>query len=290
MGAQKDSETYFQSGSNRVVKQISVGQAQTLSKWSVDDKPLRGYNEQTKELEHAPIMKIYSYPDSIKSFYLKTEDNYNLNVSEDTYVLLVDGWKLVKDVEVGDIVMENGMSVPPYSQKEVLEKLYVEKGMTQKEIAQMYGVSQRTIRAYVDRFGLHRGDAGALFGEDNPNWKGEIVSKDGGYSRTHNITDKVKKGVCDRCGYVGQTQIHHDDRDPTNTQSDNLIELCLMCHKAEHLGAPVRWIRPAKITEKRSSGYTKTYGFNTQLGNVVVNGFILKFPEEGAQVKIVKEE
>lgn len=127
----------------------------------------------------------------------------------------------------------------------------------------MYGVSPRTVRAYVDKFNLHRGDAGAKFGEDNPNWKGVNVSKDGGYSRTHNITDKQKKGVCDRCGFVGVTQIHHDDRNPVNTDSENLIELCVMCHKAEHLGAPVRWIRPARITEKRYAGHEKSYGFNT---------------------------
>ena len=159
--------------------------------------------------------------------------------------------------------MENGTDIPPYAQRDTLELLYVKKGKTQKEIAQMYGVSPRTIRAYVDKFNLHRGDAGAMFGEDNPNWKGINVSKDGGYSRTHNITDKVKKGVCDRCGFVGATQIHHDDRNPTNTESDNLIELCMMCHKAEHLGAPVRWIRPARVTEKRTSGYQKSLGFNT---------------------------
>jgi hypothetical protein len=151
----------------------------------------------------------------------------------------------------------------------------------------MYGVSPRTIRAYVDKFNLHRGDAGAKFGEDNPNWKGVNVTKDGGYSRTHNITDKVKVGICDRCGFKGATQIHHDDRNPTNTDSENLIELCMMCHKAEHLGAPVRWIRPARIIEKRSSGYDKSYGFNTSLGNVVINGFILKFPEENANIKVI---
>lgn len=114
------------------------------------------------------------------------------------------------------------------------------------------------------------------------------VSKDGGYSRTHNITDKCKKGICDRCGYRGNTQIHHDDRNPTNTDSDNLIELCMMCHKAEHMGAPVRWIRPAKIVEKRSYGYEKTYGFTTDLGNVVVNGFILRFPEDNAIIKVIE--
>lgn len=54
-----------------------------------------------------------------------------------------------------------------------------------------------------------------------------------------------------------------------------------MCHKAEHLGAPVRWIRPAHIIEKIYAGYNKTYGFDTSLGNVVVNGFILRFNPEG---------
>ena len=288
MGVQYSSTCYYQSGSNRVVKSISASQASTLSRWSVKDKPLRGYDEETKELEHAPITDIRFYPDSIKMYHLRTEDDYQIDLTEDTEVLTFDGWKKVEDLAIDDIIMENGMEVPPYAQKDVLELLYVQKGKTQKEIAQMYGVSPRTIRGYVDKFNLHRGDQGAKFGEENPNWRGINVSKDGGYSRTHNITDKTKKGICDRCGFRGATQIHHDDRNPTNTDDENLIELCVMCHKAEHLGAPVRWIRPARITEKRTYGYEKSCGFNTSLGNVVVNGFILRFPKDGAQIKVIE--
>lgn len=50
------------------------------------------------------------------------------------------------------------MDVPPYADKETLKRLYVDKGMTQKQIGDMYGVSARTVRWYVDKFELHRGD------------------------------------------------------------------------------------------------------------------------------------
>lgn len=68
-------------------------------------------------------------------FTIKTEDNYTLDVTGDVDILTVDGWKPVELLEVGDIIMENGTNTPPYSQKEVLEMLYVQKGKTQKEIA-----------------------------------------------------------------------------------------------------------------------------------------------------------
>lgn len=68
------------------------------------DKPLRGYNENIKELDHSPITKIYTYPDTIKMYHLRTEDDYQLDVTEDTEVLTVDGWKKVSDIEIGDIV------------------------------------------------------------------------------------------------------------------------------------------------------------------------------------------
>lgn len=265
----------------RAVKEMSIRDATTLSKWSIEEKPLRCYDESARNLVHQPIDRIYFYAPAPTTRII-TQDNYDCTLTNDTEVLTMDGWMKVADLKVGTVLMENGMDHPPYQDKTVLTRLYVEQGKTQKEIAEMYGVSPRTIRDWVARFDLHRGDAGALFGEDNPAWKGDDVSRLGGYDRTHRISDGNIKLVCERCGGTEDIQIHHRDRDPTDTDSSNLEVLCVMCHKAEHLGAPVRWIRPAEITRLSYGGSEKTYGLRTPSGNIVVDGLIVRFPIETA--------
>lgn len=272
----------FTVNKNRAVKELSIRDATTLSKWSIADKPIRCYDESTKELVHQPLTCTIRYPP--KSLYrIITEDNYDSFLTGDCEVLTADGWVEVSSLKVRTVLMENGTDVPPYHDKETLKRLYIDAGKTQKEIAAMYNVSPRTIRDWVDRFELHRGDAGALFGEDNPAWKGDDVSKLGGYDRTHRLTDGHVPLVCERCGGTENLQVHHKDRDPTDTDSDNLEVLCVMCHKAEHLGAPVRWIRPARITRIAYGGSEVTYGLRTPSGNVIVDGLIVRFPLDGAE-------
>jgi hypothetical protein len=284
MGVSKYTLMYFITGSKDSVKEITAYDASFLSKWSVNSKPLRYAVEQTKELLHSPLQTVYSYPDK-KMWKLRTQDDYFLEVTEDVEIYTLDGWKPVSDLKIGDMIYVNGTATPPYAIREVLKKLYMDKRMSQRKIAEMYGVSERTVRFYVNKFELHRGDSGALFGVENPAYKGEYVSKDGGYSRTVREIGDKKKGVCCRCGFVGRTDIHHDDRNPVNTSEDNLLELCVMCHKAEHLGAPVRWIRPAEITEKSYAGMNCSLGFKTQADNIVANGFIVRFTDKDAVVR-----
>lgn len=285
MGVSKCTSMYFIAGSKDSVKEISAYDVSFLSKWSVNSKPLRYVDENTKELLHSPLQTVYSYPDK-KMWKLRTEDDYFLEATEDLEIYTLDGWKYVSEICVGDMIFANGSAIPPYADKDALKKLYIDKQMSQKQIATMYDISERTVRFYVDKFHLHRGDAGALFGVDNPAYRGDFVTKDGGYSRTvREVADK-KKGVCCRCGFVGRTDIHHDDRNPVNTSEDNLLELCVMCHKAEHLGAPVRWIRPAKITEKLYAGVNPSLGFRTQVSdNIVANGFIVRFTDKDAVIR-----
>lgn len=287
MGIHRDTDLYSLYGGKSAVKTFTAYAVSTFSKWSVDSKPLRGYCVESKELDHVPLIEVYTYPDSVRMWKLKTEDDYVIELTEDCEIYTTEGWMRVEDVELEDIIFVNGSDVPPYAVKENLKMLYVDKGKSQIEIGEMYGVSPRTIRSYVKKFELNRGDAGAKFGEENPNWRGVNVTKDGGYSRTHEHFGGQKKGVCGRCGFVGKTDIHHDDRNPVNIAEENLIELCVMCHKAEHLGAPVRWIRPARIVEKQYAGYSKTFGFKTSLNNVVANGFIVRFTDDGAVTRVI---
>lgn len=283
MGTLKKSMMYYIIKSG-VVKSDSASYVSSFSKWSVNEKPLRCYDATEKKLTHSPLRKVLTYGED-RLYKIRTEDDYEGVFTGDTLILTADGWMPVIDLTTDDTIMENGMEKPPYQDKETLKRLYVDKGMTQQEIADMYSASPRTIRAWVDRFELHRGDAGALFGEDNPAWKGDDVSRKGAYGRTHNKMDAERGNVCQRCGAVGDVHIHHRDRIVDDIEDDNLEILCPMCHKAEHHGAVIRWIRPARITDIEFGGYDKTIGFTTDMGNVVVDGFIVSFPEDGASIK-----
>ena len=284
MGIAKYSEIpYITKGG--IVKKDSAYSFSSISRYTVADKMVRVYDTVSRELAHSKLTQTCRYDDSVALKKIRTEDDYEIVISDDCSILTIDGFKKVSELAVEDVIFANGSEIPLYKDKSAMELLYIKKGKSQKEIAEMCGVSPRTIRAWVDKHELHRGDAGALFGEDNPNWEGDDVSKDGGYSRTHLQVDSKLTGICSRCGAKGNTQVHHDDRNPTNIDGDNLIELCMLCHKAEHMGFIIRHIRPARITEIAYAGHEETYGFSVENGYVVAQGFIIDFPE-GGRIKV----
>lgn len=43
---------------------------------------------------------------------------------------------------------------------------------------------------------------------------------------------KVRNGICQRCGKVGQTHLHHEEYDDTNILKYT-VELCPSCHAKE---------------------------------------------------------
>ncbi len=43
---------------------------------------------------------------------------------------------------------------------------------------------------------------------------------------------------CNRCGWDGYCDIHHNDRNPSNMDKGNLLALCPNCHVDEHHGKP----------------------------------------------------
>lgn len=280
MGISPDANLLFEQGSQKKVTKISAKAVSRLSKYSVRSKPLR--YEKDLAIYHSPLSKKLHYPPSPLRTYT-TEDGYMLSVTDDVLCLTLNGWRPFGELQVGDTIQTNGIDTPMYMDKESLKRLYIDEDMTEQEVADYCGVSARTIRAYVKKFGLGKGQGPKLFGENNPNWKGDNVSKRGGYERTRMGYSNLKTGVCSRCGRVLPTQIHHNDRNPVNTDGNNLIELCDLCHAAEHHGMVIKWTRPAKITEIRYGGISESWGFLMEDGdNFIAEGFILRCPEESA--------
>lgn len=98
----------------------------------------------------------------------------------------------------------------------------------------------------------------------------------GGYFLTHR---KYKKtGECFICKENGYTELHHKDKNPKNTSKNNVIELCMMCHKRQHLKKDsVMVVKPSKIISVKYIGIEDTYDVEMMApyNNFVANGFIV---------------
>lgn len=269
--------------------------------------PIRAANTETRELVHCPVRSATKSSSRYPMLTIETEDGYSLRATEDTELWGVGGWVRLGGLQSGDVIWTNGIKrsvriegdfvelsegdssiktefkTKPYMDERIMTKLYSEWGFTQPMIAEALGASERTIRVWIKKLGLQKGVAGALFGIDNPSWKGVDVSKKGGYMRTYALLDSMglRKGKCSRCDSEENLHIHHKDHDTTNIEEDNLIELCGKCHRADHTGFTVRHIRRSRVTAVYPSGSDIAYNINTEMGNYVASGFIIRGDEYG---------
>lgn len=285
MGVDYSSNMLTLRGKADKVDRITCQDISRLSKYSIGSYQLRFANEDELIIGHSTLNKSFFYPET-QTIELVTEDDYRICLTKDVKVFTLDGWKEAEDVKVGDLIYTNGIDIPPYQDKETLRKLYYDEHLTQREIAERLGCKERTVRFWIHRHDLEKGVVAKQIGEKNGRWKGDDITTHGGYERTHEKFNKLKKGVCSRCGRTLPTQLHHLNRDTTNLSEDNLIELCDLCHAMEHHGYVIQWVRPARVTKINYGGSMKTYGAKLfDSDNIIINGFILRFDENNAEVK-----
>lgn len=70
---------------------------------------------------------------------------------------------------------------------------------------------------------------------NNSNWKGDDVGISGGYTRSVRWVD-LDGAYCFICKKNKAKERHHIDRNPKNSNMDNIIPLCVNCHKKIHKG------------------------------------------------------
>lgn len=68
------------------------------------------------------------------------------------------------------------------------------------------------------------------FGAENPRWKGDAVSAQGGRKRAHALYRTL--GPCERCGLdkPKRRERHHKDGNTLNNAPENISVLCCKCH------------------------------------------------------------
>lgn len=69
-----------------------------------------------------------------------------------------------------------------------------------------------------------------MWGENNPQWKGENISVKSGRSRA---LRRFTKKPCEICGEPQKVDRHHVDGNTKNNEPSNLRYLCRRCHMIE---------------------------------------------------------
>lgn len=271
-----------------------------LWEWSNDPKRkgrlklinLRGVNE----LGELAVVKISSIVDTgVKKVYrLTTASGRSIRATGEHRFLTPDGWRQLGELSVGQLVLANGAL--GYDNPEYLKKRYLDENMSRSDLAKELGVSDSFLGKRIREFGLQkpkqqypgrkpgRGRKGMFseetlqrlreqkVGPNNPRWKGDNVGIHGGYIRTQ----KHALDTCSRCGKDAENR-HHKDRDPANTTSDNIEQLCVACHKAEHYGMTVMTVFSDVIIAIEDAGMVDTYDIeiDDECHNFIADGLVV---------------
>ena len=273
---------------NQKTKKSVVIKAIDCQRYSVmtrQQKPIRCVDVDTGAVVSTHSIASTKAISKDRMLKIETDCGYILNCTPNTMIYAMDGYIRADELEIGTQIKVNGQPSDMYKDREWLKEWYVKRHKTQREIAEMcsteeHPVSERTIRAWVKKFGLGRGDSGGLYGEKNPRWKGDVVSRKVLYERARFAIEKAER--CEMCGYVGPNiDIHHKNHDLTDFSPENLIALCEKCHFATHKGAVIKHVRFTKIVKIEGGGYDPCIDICTEAGNYVAAGFIIKGFEQG---------
>ena len=280
----KDTTVFWENEKNALSKRVKATEVFRYSRTTRLHKPTRAVNLEFGEVVSTHITATSQSKVVERNIKLETECGYILECSVDTLIYMMDGWKRADEIEVGMDLKVNGQPSDAYMDREWLYEWYITRKKTQKEIAEMcstpdHPVSERTIRRWVKKFGIEKTKPKGVCGAANPKYKGDTVSRKGLYERARTAIEKPDR--CDMCGYVGKNiDYHHKDHDLLNWSPENLIAICERCHMAEHRGAIIKHVRFTKISKVERTGFDDVIGIQTECGNYVAAGFIIK-GEEG---------
>lgn len=278
MGISSTSSLLVDYSSKTNVKKESAKTVSWWGKLSRASIPIRSADVDTKVIMPTLVNSCTKTTSEIM-VTLETDDTYSFTCTLDTLIYGIDGWVRADELKAGDEIYTNGYPEDnAWRDYDTLRKLYVEEGKTMKEVGDILGVSEHTIRKWVSKHDLST-RKGGLYGVENPNYKGKDVTRDGGYQRMNKVVDEqgLRTGVCSSCDAVCElTHMHHEDHNPLNNDPSNLSEICPQCHRIEHVGYTIKHIKRSKVTASFFSGVQDVYELNTKEGVFVSEGFIVR--------------
>jgi hypothetical protein len=119
----------------------------------------------------------------------------------------------------------------PFCTAEELRRDYVERNMTEAEIAASWGVTRKRVATAMRKYGIrHRKQVPRdQTGERHPHWKGKAIGYKGAHERVARVRGRPQR--CEFCGttdpgfrydWANLTRQYHDPND--------YIRLCRPCH------------------------------------------------------------
>jgi flavin-dependent thymidylate synthase len=242
----------------------------------------------------------------IKRIYrVSLDDGKMIRCSLDHRFMTPEGWKTVRDLQVGECLGTNGLPTTGLVREELYDR-YHKQNQTLAQIAQSFNCSLHTVRKWLRRFGLQKAQGVGMLGreawnkglsytagwhhseqnkelfrtqklgEKNSRWLGDNASPNAGRLRAQKL---FPKQPCEACGY-SEGHRHHLDRNTLNNHRSNIQFLCNSCHQLKHLeedGSPnlltVRWV---PIVSIKQEGDEPTYDLEVDHDshNFVANGII----------------
>lgn len=119
----------------------------------------------------------------------------------------------------------------PFCPREDLEQDYIERQMTQVEIAKKYDVTLKRVQTSMRRFDIKPRRTGKRHqsGEANSSWKGEEAGYDALHLRV--IAARGRPVECARCGRT-DSEVRYDWANLTGRYEDidDYERLCAFCH------------------------------------------------------------
>lgn len=108
----------------------------------------------------------------------------------------------------------------------VLKEIYPKGNM--KDICSVLNRSWDAIQAKALRLGIFR-EARMNIGEKNGQWRGGV-----NYDYYRRVAFEHYPNMCSVCGTKKKLEVHHKDKNRKNNVVENLMIVCLKCHKSIH--------------------------------------------------------
>lgn len=242
--------------------------------WTI--KSLFEWSQDKKRKGRIKLIKVRCFdgsefvPANIKSvtqsgvkpvFLMTLSDGKSIKASSDHRFMAQnngsEGWYRLGDLKSGNFIATNGKKIL-VPDRETLELLYIDKGMTRSEIAKKYSVSEALVSKWVQSYGFKKSGSGRFVTGFTPYNKGkkglhsyshtEEAKRRQSESKIGNKNPQFKNGItakrkaarnnrktyCELCGSTSNLHGHHKDRNHFNDSPENIQTLCNSCHQKLH--------------------------------------------------------
>lgn len=179
-------------------------------------------------------------------------------------LLTPQGYRHVDQLAPGDRVLANGVAVLSDAQ---LRSLWDERYRLD-EIGHLLGVSPTTAFWRLRAAGVDTSPRTGFIQSHKP---------DNELSNPRDRSRRLRKPFCEVCGEPAR-EVHHLDKNPHNNSPENIVSLCIPCHKALHHDPFHLRVYETPISSVEPVGTIDVYALETvgDHRNFVANGLIVQ--------------